>query len=398
MLKQFGDPTSPAAAAECRPPDLEMLPIYREPDEQEACCGPPAGPPSSPHERPGYMVCPFVKGFVDTAVGPVPQVRVTPNIRDRLGAAGVRLGIGRNDYKVAPGLYAAGYPDGGSPVLVTANYKLTFDSVRRCLGGADAWLLVLDSRGINVWCAAGKGTFGTHELVRRVRSTRLAELVDHRRLILPQLGATGVAGHTVKKACGFEVVWGPVRAQDLPAFLAADRKADAPMRRVTFSLFERLVLVPVELVQLKKYILPTLALLFVLSGIGPAVFSFAAAWERGIAAVWAVAAGICAGSVAVPVLLPWIPARAFAWKGLIAGVVLGTVPAGVFRAAGLSLPSAVGLLLLAAALSSFLAMNFTGCTPYTSPSGVEKEMRRAIPLQCAAVLLAAGLWIGGAFA
>ena len=93
-----------------------------------------------------------------------------------------------------------------SPVVVTANYKMTFDLVRRDLAGLDAWLLVLDTKGINVWCAAGKGTFGSDELLARLAATRLAEVVNHRRLILPQYGAVGVAAHTVRQKSGFTVV------------------------------------------------------------------------------------------------------------------------------------------------------------------------------------------------
>ena len=99
----------------------------------------------------------------------------------------MRWGIGRMLYRVEPGLYAVGRPDPQSPVLVSANYKLSFDRLRRQLGGWDAWILVLDTKGVNVWCAAGKGTFGTDELVGRVESCRLAEVVAHRRLIVPQL-------------------------------------------------------------------------------------------------------------------------------------------------------------------------------------------------------------------
>jgi hypothetical protein len=42
-------------------------------------------------------------------------------------------------------------------------------------------------------------------------------------------------------------------------------------------------------------------------------------------------------------------------------------------------------------------MNFTGSTPFTSPSGVEKEMRKAIPLQASALLIAMIAWVGAAF-
>jgi len=42
-------------------------------------------------------------------------------------------------------------------------------------------------------------------------------------------------------------------------------------------------------------------------------------------------------------------------------------------------------------------MNFTGATPFTSPSGVEKEMKRFIPVQLIALVISTGLWIYSAF-
>ena len=57
----------------------------------------------------------------------------------------------------------------------------------------------------------------------------------------------------------------------------------------------------------------------------------------------------------------------------------------------------LSLILFSIAISSYLAMNFTGATPYTSPSGVEKEMRKAIPLQAAALLIAAVSWVTAPF-
>ena len=82
---------------------------------------------------------------------------------------------------------------------MTANYKLSFDAIRKNLSGQNGWILVLDTKGINVWCAAGKGTFGTNELVKRIRLVSLEKIVNHKRLILPQLGAAGVAAHKVKE-------------------------------------------------------------------------------------------------------------------------------------------------------------------------------------------------------
>ena len=200
--------------------DLDLKQALRVEDEP-SCCGPSQGGPGpAPVDSAGWTI-----GTVETPAGAVSQVATRLSRSDRLGAIAVRLGIRRMGYAVAPGLYAAGSPGEQSPVLVSANYKLSFDHLRRELGGLDAWILVLDTKGVNVWCAAGKGTFGTDEIVGRVEESHLSQVVGHRALIVPQLGAPGVAAHEVKELSGFRVVYGPVRASDISAFLAAGMKA-----------------------------------------------------------------------------------------------------------------------------------------------------------------------------
>lgn len=160
---------------------------------------------SSPARRPSATTVrpyrcgqtPWVVGQIASPSGPIPRVSTKLTLADRLGAWRVRWNIRRMDYRVPPGLYAVGGPGADSPVLVTANYKLTFDSLRRELSSIAAWILVLDTRGVNVWCAAGKKTFSTDELIRRVTDGGLDRIVSHRRLVLPQLGAPGVAAHLV---------------------------------------------------------------------------------------------------------------------------------------------------------------------------------------------------------
>jgi len=364
--------------------------------QSEVCCGSPPGPQSSPLEKPGYELLNFVADFKDSPCGPVPRVKTQLAGSDHLGTLIARLGIKRDQYKIAPGLYCVGNPDQDSPVLVTANYKLTFDSLRRELTSLDAWLLVLDTRGINVWCAAGKEFFSTREVVDRVKQTQLNKIVSHHRLILPQLGATGVSAHQVKKASGFKVIWGPVRAEDIQRFIGADYHTDGAMRKVTFSIWERTVLTPVELSHLPKPTFWVLLAVFLLSGIGTTVFSLHDAWYRGLMAFTAYVAGILAGAVAAPILLPWIPGRAFALKGTITGVVVGLAVVLLFKS-GLIWLETTALLLITVAISSYLAMNFTGSTPFTSPSGVEKEMRRAIPLQAGAMVVALVAWVTAGF-
>jgi hypothetical protein len=364
--------------------------------KEEACCGPPPGPESSRFARPGYELCGFVDEFIDTEAGPVPRIRTKLSAADRAMSALVRLGVGRDSYVVSPGIYCTGNPSADSPVLVTANYKLTFDTLREELSSLNAWILVLDTRGINVWCAAGKSLFSTDEVIKRVRISGLDRIVSHRELVLPQLSATGVSAIDVKKGCGFKVIWGPVRAADIKKFIEAGFKSEESMRRVTFTMAERIVLVPVEVSFLAKPSLWIFLGIFILSGIGFEIFSFKDAWTRGIMAALAYAAGIISGAVIVPALLKWIPGKPFSVKGTITGIIASFAVITILRDGANHLELAA-LSLCTIAVSSYLAMNFTGSTPFTSPSGVEKEMKKAIPLQALAGFASIILWISAAF-
>jgi NAD-dependent dihydropyrimidine dehydrogenase PreA subunit len=140
------------------------------------------------------------------------------------------------------GLRRAGNPTQESPVLVTCNFDLTVKRLMRILtdAGADAWVLVAESKGVNVWCAAGGGEFNTHTVVSVVKTSGIAELVEHRQLILPPLGAPGVRLDDVRAQTGWSPRWGPVRAEDLPAYLAQHCQRDEPMKRVSYDWRERL--------------------------------------------------------------------------------------------------------------------------------------------------------------
>ncbi len=334
---------------------------------------------------------------MNTAAGPVPRVDAAWSAADSWGRVKVRWGVGRMRYTVLPGLYALGDPDPDSPVLVTANYKLSFDHLRRAMAGHDAWILVLDTRGVNVWCAAGKGTFGTEELVGRVVLAKLAQVVTHRRLVLPQLGAPGIAGFEVARRCGFRVSWGPVRADDLPEYLAAGRRATPEMRRKSFGIGERCALVPVELVAALKVLLPVAAAVAVLAGLGGGPFPSELA-DHGVTAAAVLLGAVLAGAVLAPLLLPWLPGRAFSVKGAALGLVVGiTVVAarGAYAADLAHRVEATGWLLVGAALAAFLTMNFTGSSTFTSLSGVRREMRVAVPLQAAGAVAGLVLFISG---
>ncbi|MCX6304556.1 MAG: mercury methylation corrinoid protein HgcA [Bacteroidetes bacterium] len=334
----------------------------------------------------------FITGHLQTSAGPVPQISTTWSRRDRWNTVKTRWSVGRMSYRVLPGPYAVGAPDHASRVFVTGNYKLSFDHLRRALSGIDAWILVIDTKGINVWCAAGKGTFSTKEVVRRIRIHHLGELVDHRKIILPQLGATGVAAHEVKKMTGFSVIYGPVKAAHIKAFLDDGLKASDAMRRVTFPTADRLKLIPVDIFYGKYYLLIVPAIFLMLSGFTPGGYSVDLVFSSGWKTTVNLFAGYLAGCVLAPALLPWIPFRRFALKGLATGWLVALVLATLhFLGAGAT--EIIAWFLMIGGLSSFMAMNFTGSSTFTSLSGVQKEMKTALPVQIAMVSVGLAGWI-----
>jgi hypothetical protein len=324
---------------------------------------------------------PWITGTVKTRERVVPVVSTRLSRKDVWGGVKVRWNIGRDRYSVLPGLYAAGAPTAESPVLVSANYKLSFDTLRRSLEGIDAWILVLDTKGINVWCAAGKGTFGTRELEQRVTAARLDQVVSHRTLILPQLGAPGVSAPEVKKLTGWTVRYGPVRAEDIRAYLAAGQKKDEAMRTVRFALADRMAVAPVELTQAWPLLLGVLAA-SALFGL-PLSTGYTA---RLLQLLLPLAGGVLVAAFGFPALLPYLPFRAFALKGAVLGILWGVVSALVV---GVSPAVGAGLVLLVSPIVAIIAMNFTGSSTFTSQPGAALEVRRGIPPM--AVSLAAGI-------
>ncbi len=290
--------------------------------------------------------------------------------RDRFLA---RSGINRMGHRVEPGLYSLGKTRVDSPVFVTANYTLSFNALRSTLEGIDCYIMVLDTQGINVWCAAGKGTFGTDEVVSRIEETRLPEIVRHRTLILPQLGATGVAAHEVKQRSGFKIEYGPVRALDLPEYLRT-HCATSEMRQVRFDLRDRLAVIPVEAV---RALIPMSIVAVTL------YFTVNLMWSM------ASVAAFLAGTVLFPILIPFLPTRDFSTKGFILGVLVA-LPFALLRfvnagdavwwqQVGLTLPH----LLIWSTVTAFLALNFTGATTFASRTGVRREIFRYIPIMAA---------------
>ncbi len=261
-------------------------------------------------------------------------------------------------FRMAPtraktGVHVIGHPNRESPVFLTGNYDLTVRRVRRALHGLNAYLIVANSQGVNVWCAASGGHFGTHQVVTALKLAQLEECVVHREVILPQLAATGVEGKQVRRRTGWIVRFGPADAHDIRAYLAAGKTKTHDMRQVRFGWRQRLEMAaawatPISLVAVIiawfylawSSLLGALALVWGAAGTIFLLYDRLPFSERGRKAVMGL--GVVAGVQAALALSDaWTGGAAIAW-GLAALAVVGlltfdfagsspTAPAGVFE-------------------------------------------------------------------
>lgn len=315
--------------------------------------------------------------------GMIKVVSSTVTQKERVMNALVRQGFKRNDYKIQPGLYAIGKPRPESDVFVTANYKLSFDALRQAEVN-NCWVMVLDTHGINVWCAAGKGTFSTIELARMIKKCQLENVINHNRIILPQLGAVGISAYKIKKMTGFEVVYGPVRARDLKRFKENDYTATRDMRTVSFGFADRALLTPLEFMQSLKYSLGVLLVVFIIGLLGSYQVSDLGALVPHLLVIILTSV---LGSVVFPLLFPLLKGRWFTVKALpltLAWTCLALILANRFR---LGFYEGAGLILMGMALVEAHALNFTGATPVASYNETKKETLGVVPYLIAVFVL-----------
>ncbi|MBF0318349.1 MAG: acetyl-CoA synthase subunit gamma [Nitrospirae bacterium] len=317
-----------------------------------------------------------VSGYINTKAGLIAKTSAQLYRNDYWGEIKSRLSAFRNNYAVVAGLYAVGEPSEDSDVFVSANYKLSFDKLRSALAGISAWILVLDTKGVNVWCAAGKGTFSTEELIKKISETNIDLVVRHKKLIVPQLGAVGISAYKVLKATGFRVLFGPVYAADIVAYVNNGYKATAQMRTIRFNITDRLVLTPMEMLPILKWYPVYAAAVLIFFGVHGTGIVFRDAFYGGAPFLFFGLVSVFAGAFMTPVLLPFIPFRAFSLKGWMVGLMAVFLAIQSFSALPVSLK--VFVYLFFPAVSSFAALQFTGSTTFTGMSGVKKELKYAV--------------------
>jgi NAD-dependent dihydropyrimidine dehydrogenase PreA subunit len=252
-----------------------------------------------------------------------------------------------------PGLRRIGNPDASSPVLLTGNYDLTVRRLTRALAFQNVWLVVAPSAGINVWCASSGGHLSSHQVVTALKTSGIAERVDHRSVILPQLAATGVLALDVFRRSRWRVRFGPVHLFDIPNYLETGEKTDA-MRRVRFPLRDRLEMA-------MAWAVPTALVL------GGVMLFLKAAWALPLVAL------IAGMSIAVFTLYD----RLEAWTDSQARLILCVVSAGlavtVTAINGATLPALIVAALAPVLLTALLTFDYAGSTPLEGGSHFEER-------------------------
>jgi ubiquinone/menaquinone biosynthesis C-methylase UbiE len=267
---------------------------------------------------------------------------------------------------IEPGLYIYGNPTEKSPVMVTANYQLTVRRVSTALQQQNSYLLVADTMGENVWCAARGDKFSTKEIAEVIKATRINELVEHRRIILPQLAAGGIDHRDVKKETGWKARFGPVYARDIPAYLQTGKK-DEKQRSVSFRLRERFEMALQQSFFLSKFFF---LWLFLTGLIGKMIFPSFYLFEINVLLLpilWL-------SYLLFALLFPIFPTRSFLKRSIMYGFFLAILFAafGQYVHYG-NLIWMSQLFVVGFAMGHFLGMDYSGATPISKPTDIDKE-------------------------
>jgi acetyl-CoA decarbonylase/synthase complex subunit gamma len=120
----------------------------------------------------------------------------------------------------AEDIYEIGGPGENSPVLVTANFSLTYFIVSGEIESSriPSYLLIKDTEGLSVMTAWAAGKFGADNIAAFVKKCGIADKVKHRKLIIPGYIAIE-SGALEEELPGWEILVGPREGSHIPAYL-----------------------------------------------------------------------------------------------------------------------------------------------------------------------------------
>jgi hypothetical protein len=293
--------------------------------------------------------------------------------------------------RVPPGLYALGTPSDDSPVIATASYRLTFDALRRDLAELSCWILVLDTRGLDVGSAAAAGRFGTDELAGGILSSRLAQIVRHRRIFLPLRAAEAVDVDGVARATGFHALIGPELARDFPRQLRSRDVPSVPAGRPGLAMSEVLAAAPAQIGRSLKGWTGFAFAGLVYAGLGPGGVNLQRALSGGWPLLLLGLAGVLCGSFFGPILYAAFPFVPLWVGGGCAGIAAAAI---LLQGAGLAAAMdpflAAGFWLLLPGAGAFLAGRFVQAMPAEPARRAAASARLPVAIAVAVAALSAG--------
>ncbi|MFX1558405.1 MAG: methyltransferase domain-containing protein [Promethearchaeota archaeon] len=272
---------------------------------------------------------------------------------------------------IEPGVYKSGNPDKNSPIIVTANYDYTYINVMRNIKSIDAWVLCVDSNGINVWCAARGNDFGNNQLIEAIRATGIQNFTENRTLILPQLSAGGVAIPQLRidsKEFPYKIKYGPVWSKDIPNYLKdKPNKKPEKMKLAKFTIphRSRAFITHTTFLFRKIFLYPLLGLTIILIALN---------WMNKLWWVLELAIWIIITNAIIAYLFPF---SKFTRKFLYKSIFFGTLNVIILSLINLFIQNSIFKILWSIVfyfwISFFSTMSFSGYTMATSPREIQIE-------------------------
>lgn len=241
----------------------------------------------------------------------------------------------------------------------------------RNLKGLDAWVLCIDSNGINVWCAARGNDFGNIQLLEAVEATGIRNITQKKVLILPQLSAGGVAIPQLPKNTEefpFKIVYGPIWSKDIPKFIK-ERPTQKPdnMKLAKFSISHRIQagITHTTFLLRKVFLLPLIAI---------AVLLLALNWSNRLWWIGEIFIWIILTNMLIAFLLP---ISNFTRRFIIKGIFFGILNVIILGAISWILHQSFLFILWNLSfyfwIAFFSTMSFSGYTMSTSPREIQVE-------------------------
>nr|KXH70039.1 MAG: hypothetical protein AM324_10265 [Candidatus Thorarchaeota archaeon SMTZ1-83] len=282
--------------------------------------------------------------------------------------------------KSEQGLFSFNDADSNSPVLVTTDYYMTVYRVTEAIERQKlkCHLLVVDGRGINVWCGSRGGSVDTDSVLAAISNSNLGEKVSHHILVLPQLAASSIS-KSVLAENGWRAVFGPVEIDDVREFIENENRKSREQSIATFTLNRRIEYNLAHLTFETIMFLIMTPIFWALSFLGGPLLSWHDYWMTNllllVIGVWILGTFMALADPLMPTSSGYVRGAItgilalVVWKMVLLFISFFSIAAVVYEWAWLD---ASGLTILG--LSLFVGFNWGGSTPQLGEAQMTRDI------------------------